>query len=211
MPIYDWGAILFNASDKAVIYSESTGDISPRNMTMESRFDITNMSSPFHFDIANRTESIRDSLSSDPFSLYSPDDETYAWQLYGIGIDEAMANLVSLYTERAIDSHSIPLSGSIVTDETRIQVRWPWLLLPWLLNVATVILLVLTIWKTRREQVPLWKTSFLTALLPLLEDEQQTASRGDKVSEIGKVAQGVNVVLDDYDVNGRLRLRKVPQ
>ncbi|KAJ9663702.1 hypothetical protein H2198_000714 [Neophaeococcomyces mojaviensis] len=194
------GLILLNETERKLIYRQPVGD--------ELTRDDTNKSTPFHWDVANRTESLRDSLY--PGRSDGSWNKNF-WQIYDLGINKTMANIAAIYTKRALEQYGSVLSGSIVTLSPHVQVRWLWLILPWLLNICTAILLALTIWSTRKAQAPLWKTSLVTALLPLLETERQTATRGDKVSQIDKVAKSVNVVLDDYDVNGGLRLRKMPK
>jgi hypothetical protein len=63
--------------------------------------------------------------------------------------------------------------GAATQDVTYLHVRWPWLVLPLVLQVLGILLLGLTMVSTSRTRTPLWKSSVLAALL--MEPSQQIA------------------------------------
>lgn len=58
-------------------------------------------------------------------------------------------------------------TGAASTMEIYFQVTWPWLIVPILSILLTLLLLVLTIRRSRRHNIPPWKSSQLAALQAL--------------------------------------------
>lgn len=77
------------------------------------------------------------------------------------------------------------VTGSVRVSEIVVSVRWAWLVLPLLLEVAGVVLLVL-VWCRRRNAAGVWKTSILPVLYHGLERNDPALREGDwkKLSEI---------------------------
>lgn len=74
---------------------------------------------------------------------------------------ESIANALTNY---GLQTTNDTIRGYAYTEESYVRVRWQWLILPALLELVSVVLLILTIIYSRREDVPLWKSSILALM-----------------------------------------------
>jgi hypothetical protein len=56
------------------------------------------------------------------------------------------------------------VQGVALAEENYFSVRWQWIALPALLELAVLVMSVMTIVQCRREDVPLWKSSVLALI-----------------------------------------------
>ncbi|KIX98285.1 uncharacterized protein Z520_05586 [Fonsecaea multimorphosa CBS 102226] len=103
--------------------------------------------------------------------------------------------LTYLSSQNTTDLTGRPLSGTIFTDKTFVAVRWIWLSLPLGLNVLGLVFLLVTAIYTRRNKVPLWKSSAFALLYHgleagLLDDEKvyETTSDMEKAASTTEVS-----------------------
>ncbi|OQV08151.1 hypothetical protein CLAIMM_12465 [Cladophialophora immunda] len=103
-------------------------------------------------------------------------------------------------------SYLNPLSGTVFTERTFVAVRWIWLSLPLGLNALGLIFLLVTAIYTKRNKVPLWKSSAFALLYHGLEarlvDDKQMYQR---TSDMEKAASVTEVTLSSPGP-GRKRL-----
>jgi hypothetical protein len=101
-------------------------------------------------------------------------------------IADVMSNEIRAPTNKGIEQ----VRGDAWGPEPFVKVQWQWASLPALLLLSTLALICATIFESRKEKVPAWKSSALAALLHGLSEE----SRGQFVhnasqSEIEKTSQ----------------------
>ena len=58
-----------------------------------------------------------------------------------------------------------PVAVSVTKEIPLIQVRWAWISLPLILQVAVLILLCYTIERTSRQRLPIWKNSTVATII----------------------------------------------
>jgi len=101
-------------------------------------------------------------------------------------------------------NHTI-VPGSSYNSETYIRVRWEWLILPALSIISANVLLVLTVYRNTRRNVPLWKSSSLPLLCQSV-DIQEVDGREQSIHRMKKSAENVLVQLEE---DGRRRIKVV--
>lgn len=62
------------------------------------------------------------------------------------------------------------MSGDAFAEEFFVHVRWQWIVLPASLEIASLVLLILVIIHSRREGIPLWKSSILALIYHGVEE-----------------------------------------
>ena len=131
-----------------------------------------------------------------------------------LGLNQSMSNLADAFTQLAIDRYSMPFTGYAISTAPHVHVTWYWLLLPMLLNVSAALFLMLTMWTTRKHDMPLWKNSLVALLACGLEGNrsmQRGSSRDPEdvsVSRLDGMARDWNVALRRGEGDGKLRFGK---
>lgn len=98
--------------------------------------------------------------------------------------------------------------GTVWGQKVFVRVRWAWFSLPILLNFVAILFLALTAYATRRQHLPLWKSSTLAMLYHGLAEGLVDPNRGyENASDMDSDAKGVHVRLDSSEGTGRLHLR----
>ena len=95
-------------------------------------------------------------------------------------------------------NHSEPAVGSVMHDETCLQVRWAWLTFPAALVLATVLFFIVTVIATRPtgENAHIWKFSPLALLLHgLAEPTNHRNASYEGVREMERIARNTTVRL----------------
>ena len=94
-------------------------------------------------------------------------------------------------------NHSNPAVGSVMHDETCLQVRWAWLAFPAALVLATVLFFIATVITTRPkgERSQIWKSSPLALLLHGLQEPIHQNVIYERVQEMERVAENTTVRL----------------
>jgi hypothetical protein len=107
------------------------------------------------------------------------------------------------------ETHGL-VHGDAIRTETCIQVRWPWISFPASLVAFTLLLLAITIWKTRKNKRPLrqtgtWKSSSLAVLFGGLDDQVRSKfGPMEKKSQMEDCAKKLNVSLIPVENGWRL-------
>lgn len=111
-------------------------------------------------------------------------------------VDEAMNSMTaSMSDAMRSDSTGFTIPGKAFRDESYIHVRWPWIILPSLAVLFSIMLFIATAITSRRLNTMLWKDS----VLPLLMFRLQTDSAEDieslsKVDEAERISRNIKVV-----------------
>ena len=93
-------------------------------------------------------------------------------------------------TQLGRDSRPSEVTGLVGLRVTYVHIRWEWLILPAVLEVAGIALLLLTIVAAKRAKTPLWKGSVLPFLYHGLEDGmKEDASALESVSSMEREAK----------------------
>lgn len=108
---------------------------------------------------------------SDEYLDSAAPDQTVASQLYhSTNIFETMDNIATSMTNKIRNSTiGTPFQGKATRDQTKIRVRWPWMILPIVFVLARNVLLLLSILESSKHHTPLWRSSSLALLYHGLE------------------------------------------
>ena len=103
------------------------------------------------------------------------------------GIAIALTNYGLLTTNNTVD-------GVANAEESYVRIRWQWIALPAFLELASLMLLILTMIHSRREDVPLWKSSALALIYHGVDE-----LRGKETLEVERLS-GIEVTAKTTDV-----------
>ncbi|PLB36247.1 DUF3176 domain-containing protein [Aspergillus candidus] len=117
--------------------------------------------------------------------------ELNADRIVTIGFEESMKRIAASLTRLGLKSTNESVHGTVKSDEIFVSVQWPWLVFPASLVLLGTIFLVFTIVLSRKNHVPLWKSSALPSFYHGLEklgnNEYSTSSLMEKSAESTKV------------------------
>jgi hypothetical protein len=102
--------------------------------------------------------------SDDSVSSSDGDDSVIQKAMYKKGLEDVMASTESSLSKFALDMDPQTVTGFKVLMESRVQVRWQWLFLPFLLASMGAIMLVRVIVITKQQNVQSWRSSVLAFL-----------------------------------------------
>jgi hypothetical protein len=86
--------------------------------------------------------------------------------------------------------------GDAIAEESHVHVRWQWIALPAFLELASLALLVLTIIQSRRDDVPLWKSSALALIYHAVDELRgQETLATERLSSMEVTAKKTDVQL----------------
>ena len=80
-------------------------------------------------------------------------------------VPQTMANVATAMTNNLRMKSGTVAIGTAIALETYIYVRWLWLLLPLIMVSLATVLLALTVWQSRRWDIPNWRSSALAAMM----------------------------------------------
>ncbi|KAL9042566.1 MAG: hypothetical protein Q9214_003738 [Letrouitia sp. 1 TL-2023] len=111
-------------------------------------------------------------------NTYSTDNvRAIAASIYGIqsgvqGLSYILGNLSISITNglRTTSDNPWTISGVPSSFEVYIQIQWAWMIVPFTTVILTSVFLLLTIYVSRQNKIPAWKSSLLAALLSLNTD-----------------------------------------
>ena len=78
--------------------------------------------------------------------------------------------LENALTKFGLDQTTSKVTGYTITPETYVHVRWQWMIFPVALELATLTLFILVIIHSRREGVPIWKSSIMAIIYHSVEE-----------------------------------------
>lgn len=120
--------------------------------------------------------------------------------------DSMSANIRTAVT---YDNTSRPAIGTTWEQETFINVRWPWLILPLLLDVLALVFLVFVVVSTKRSNTQVWKSSqMVTIFHGFTFREQMDMEKAHGMIDMEDVARSIEVRL--VPTGEGKRLSKVP-
>lgn len=98
--------------------------------------------------------------------------------------------------------------GKASLPEVRVRVRWQWIALPALLELATVIMFLSTVFYNRHIRVPIWKSSLLAICYHEIEDlhEERAVSL---LSEMDKASSTTSIQISRSGNDRGFMLRRV--
>ncbi|SMQ51663.1 unnamed protein product [Zymoseptoria tritici ST99CH_3D7] len=109
------------------------------------------------------------------------------------GIAASLTEL-GLRGDEGVFTHAV--EGTAYESGTFVHVAWMWIALPVALEIATVSLLVATMWQTRVQKIRMWKSSVLPLLYHhLAEDLLEQEEVPEKVSDMEVAARSTSVEL----------------
>jgi hypothetical protein len=80
--------------------------------------------------------------------------------------------------------------GRAFAEESYVQVRWRWIVLPVLLQLSTLILFIMTVVYSHLNGVPIWKSSILAIIYHAVEDlDEKKDVAAERLSGMDAVAQ----------------------
>jgi len=121
------------------------------------------------------------------------------------GPESFIQNVAASLTKMGWNSvNATDIYGKLGTAPVSVRVRWPWLILPTVLTIMTVLFLVLTIHLTQRAQSPIWKSSTNAVLFHGLDADYDTNLQD--VSEMNEQAADTMVRLAMLHRHGRIML-----
>jgi Protein of unknown function (DUF3176) len=118
-------------------------------------------------------------------------------------VPQTFANVATSMTNNIRLKSETLTFGTAIASDTYIHVRWVWLLLPLIMVVLTAVLLALTVWQSRRWDIPNWRSSALAVMAYGLQETEVSALRvrdvgltgKEKISELERWTKGVHVSL----------------
>ncbi|KAK5467759.1 hypothetical protein LTS15_000732 [Exophiala xenobiotica] len=87
-----------------------------------------------------------------------------------LSLSDTFEGIAASLTQLGRDSRPSEVTGQVALPVTYLHIRWEWLILPDVLEVAGIALLLLTMVVAKRAKTPLWKGSVLPFLYHGLED-----------------------------------------
>ena len=101
-------------------------------------------------------------------------------------VPQIMANVATTMTNNLrLKSRTVAV-GTAIALETYIHVQWLWLLLPLIMVSLATILLALTVWQSRRWDIPNWRSSALAAMMHGVQEDEAGALNMRALALLGK-------------------------
>jgi hypothetical protein len=146
---------------------------------------------------------------------YTGSDESFDIPLPGGGSPSAkrtVPNIVGPHSTRnlsqriesianALTNYGLATTNDTVrvdayAEELYVRVRWQWIILPAFLEFASLVLLVLTIVHSRREDVSIWKSSVLALMYHAVDDLHDRGTlASERLSGMELIAKAADVQL----------------
>ncbi|KAF7513919.1 hypothetical protein GJ744_006533 [Endocarpon pusillum] len=79
-------------------------------------------------------------------------------------VETTFANIADALTDAMRVKSQERVQGTVLVMEPFIQVQWLWLLYPFIVVTLSMVFLGLTVWRTRRSEVPSWRSSVLAVM-----------------------------------------------
>jgi hypothetical protein len=125
-----------------------------------------------------------------------------SWRFNTVGprstrnLSQRVESVAVALTNYGLQTTNDTVNGTAIAEESYVRVRWQWIALPAFLELASLALLVLTIIHSRREGVPLWKSSALALIYHGVDELRgQESLATERLSGIEVTAKTVDVQL----------------
>jgi hypothetical protein len=125
-----------------------------------------------------------------------------------MSLKELMTRYAAGLTDFGLNLSNHNAIGKAYLPEVTVQVRWQWIALPALLELATVVLFLSTVFYSRHVKVPIWKSSLLAICYHNIEDLQETRAVA-LLSQMDKVSSTTSVQISESRDNRGFMLRRV--
>ncbi len=137
---------------------------------------------------------------------------TDLWELWNNDMSQLLDPLMTSMTRpnlfSKVENVAGYVNGTVWSERSFVDVRWPWMILPVSLNILGGILLGLAAFYTSRHNLPLWKSSILAVAYHGLEDDHFDPHTYTTTSEMAEAARMTSVSLASSGENGRFLLRR---
>lgn len=119
-----------------------------------------------------------------------------------------LENIAAALTSYGLSTSNLTVPGKAFLPQSYVRVRWQWIALPALLELASLVLFLSTVVYSRRIGVPIWKSSLLAVCYHDIKELRET-ERLSLLSDIDKASSSTSVqFFRDQDEPGFL-LRRV--
>ena len=171
------------------------------NMTFPSPENESNDSNRlveyWYINLANFRLSLTGNLTEafDPFGLVMTEATSYVLGAFNASsnISMAMDNIATALTNHFRDTSNVTVTGQAGQVESYLDVSWRWITLPAFLVIAGTMFLLLTIFKSKRREARIWKTSELALLFHGFEKPDQELNDLHRTSEMEDMASQIRV------------------
>jgi hypothetical protein len=85
-------------------------------------------------------------------------------------LSQRVESVAVALTNYGLQATNDTVRGEAIAEESYVRIRWQWIVLPAFLELASLVLLVLTVVHSRREAVPLWKSSVLALIYHAVDE-----------------------------------------
>lgn len=126
-----------------------------------------------------------------------------------------LENVAIVLTNYGLETSNETVSGYANSMETYVRVRWQWMILPVVLELSSCVLLISTIFHSRRKKIPTWKSSILAIIYHEVEGlyERRThATERSSGMEVSAKAADMELFTNEDGVNstsGRRVIRAI--
>jgi hypothetical protein len=106
------------------------------------------------------------------------------------GTEERLENIAIALENYGLEKADTKVLGRAYAEESYVQVRWWWILLPTLLQLSTLVLFIITVVYSHLNGVPIWKSSILAIIYHAVEDlDEKKDVAAERLSGMDAVAQ----------------------
>lgn len=91
-------------------------------------------------------------------------------------LSSLLANVAESFSQQARKASTETVPGWVYTNESFVRVRWEWLILPFVLHVAGLVVLIIAILSSRYHKARLWKASLLPLLYHGMEKKERSVA-----------------------------------
>ena len=122
-----------------------------------------------------------------------------------------METLAKVLTTFGLNATTNRVTGYTITPEAYVHVRWQWMIFPVALELATLTLFILVVIHSRREGVPIWKSSILAIIYHSVEElRNERSPPTERLSDMQSAAKATAVGLWKSD-DGLHRMARRPR
>jgi hypothetical protein len=111
-------------------------------------------------------------------------------------LSQRIESIANALTNHGLATTNDTVRGDAYAEELYVRVRWQWIILPAFLELASLVLLVLTIIHSQREDVPIWKSSVLALMYHGMDDLHDRGTlASERLSGMELIAKGADIQL----------------
>jgi hypothetical protein len=105
-------------------------------------------------------------------------------------LQERLENMATALTNYGFEKTNETVRGRAYAEESYVEVRWWWILLPTLLQLSTLVLFLTTVVYSHLNDVPIWKSSILAIIYHGVEDlDEKKDVAAERLSGMNAVAR----------------------